>query len=160
MSSPQEDFGKLKSLLVCKRYEQPPPGYFSTFSDKVVARLEDDELTEYSSWWQWLINKFDAKPIVACVYGCAVSGLLLAGFRMSQVFENEAAANPFVGGPWLVPASTVILPGEFGQASFLDASAAQLPSSVSPAFRKDSPGSMFDGNALLPRQVSFSLNAY
>lgn len=160
MSSPQEDFSKLRTLLASKRYEQPPPGYFNTFSDKVVARLEADELTEYSSWWQWLVNKFDAKPIVACVYGFVVSGLLLAGFRMSQVFENEAAANPLAGGPWLVPASTVILPGELGQSGFLESTAVPLPSSGSPAFRKNSPGSAFNDNSLLPRQLSFSLNAY
>ncbi len=154
MSSPQEDFDKLKQVLVCKRYEQPPPGYFDRFSEKIVSRLEAEEFTEYSSWWQWLVEKFDARPVVACLYGCAVSGLLLTGFRLSQVFENEASAHSIDGSPWLglaaTAASTSLIPGELGQAVVMDSSVA------SSVFRTDSARLLFQETSL--RTTSFSFN--
>lgn len=101
MKLPNDPSEKLQSLLACKRYEQPPPGYFDSFPDKLRARMEAEEFVEYSSLWQWFVNKFDAKPVVACVYGVALSSLLLAGFNLSQVFDSEAAVSPVVGGPWL-----------------------------------------------------------
>src|SRR5262245_14103176 len=101
MSRPQEPFREIQKLLGCKRYEQPPPGYFLSFSDRVIARIEAEEGVEYSSWWTWLVARFDAKPVLVCAYGVAVSSLLFMGFRLSQVFEAEAATTPSVGGPWL-----------------------------------------------------------
>lgn len=117
MSSPNEDFAKLRKLLACKRYEQPPPGHFDYLRHKVLNHLEAEELVEYSSWWRWLIEKFDAKPVLVCVYAVAVSGLLLAGFRLSQVFENEVAATPIFSSPWLAltPGSNSNFPEELDQ---------------------------------------------
>ena len=128
MSSSRNDFTNLKRLLPCKRYEQPTPDFFNDFSTQVISRLEADEFVEYSSWWQWLVNKFDAKPVVACLYALSVSGLLLAGFRLSQVFENEVAATPVLGSPWLAatPPSTSIWPSEAGQSTLLDISGSPI----------------------------------
>lgn len=111
MTQPNDDFDALKTLLRCKRYEQPPPGYFNTFSSKVVARIEAQDMFGYSSSWEWLVAQFNAKPFLVCAYGVAVSGLLLAGFRLAQIFENEAAGLPTMGG-WLAatPPSSSLLP--------------------------------------------------
>jgi hypothetical protein len=110
MMDQDENFDAVRKLLRCKRYEQPPPGYFLSFSDKVLARIEADDVAQYSSWWSWLVNRFDAKPVLVCVYGLAVSGLLLMGFRLSHVFEAELNAAPVPGGPWLAatPASPML----------------------------------------------------
>ncbi len=111
MTQPNDDFDSLKTLLRCKQYEQPPPGYFNTFSGKVAARIEAQDMFGYSSFWEWLVAQFNAKPFLVCAYGVAVSGLLLAGFRLAQIFENEAAGLPTMGG-WLAatPPSTSLLP--------------------------------------------------
>lgn len=114
MSHPDENFESLKQLLVCKRYEQPPPGYFSSFAHKVVARIEAQEELESSSWWHWLLQRFDAKPALVCAYSLAVSGLLLTGFHMSQGFEAEAATPHVLAGPWL--ATTPVSPALFSPA--------------------------------------------
>lgn len=158
MSSPPEDFEELRKLLACKRYEQPPPGYFNSFSDKVISRLEADELTEYSSWWQWLVNKFDAKPIVACVYGMAVSGLLLAGFRLSQIFENEVASSPIAGGPWLAitPDSSALFQTQFGLSKFGDSAAWTFSESANSAFETETANLLFNGTGLQAQSISFS----
>ena len=112
MSSPNEEFAQLRKLLSLKKYEQPPPGHHDYLRRKVMRHLEAEELSEYSSWWHWLIQKFDARPVLVCAYGVAVSGLLLAGFRVSQVFENEVAATPVFSGPWLAltPSSNAWFP--------------------------------------------------
>lgn len=114
---PKDSPRRLLQLLAIKRHEQPPPGYFHSFSDKVIARIEMEELTEYSSWWSWLINQFDAKPVVACLYGAVVSGLLLAGFKLSEEFERGIAAEPAVASPWLAvtPASPMLFSVGHGQ---------------------------------------------
>jgi hypothetical protein len=151
MNSPQEEFTNLRKLLVCKRYEQPPPGYFNSFSEKVVDRLEGDEFVEYSSWWQWLVEKFDAKPVLVCVYGFVVSGLLLAGFRLSQIFENEVASEPLPGGPWLgttLAGSSAALPINFSQQNFNDSPLSSFSASVDPVFRADSHSLLFKGENL------------
>jgi hypothetical protein len=64
MSSSQDDFGRLRKLLASKRYEQPPPGYFNYFSDRVIARIEVEQSHRSSSWWNWLLEKMEAKPIL------------------------------------------------------------------------------------------------
>ena len=110
MSLPEDNESDLTKLLRCKRYEQPPPGYFLSFSEKVIARIEAEDALEGSSWWTWLVDRFDARPVLACAYGLAVSSLLLVGFRLSQSFEAEVAAGASVGGPWLAagPASPLL----------------------------------------------------
>lgn len=141
MSSP--DFSKLKQLLACKRYEQPPPGFFNRFSGRVLARIEAEEwneLTEYSSWWQWVVEKFDAKPVVACVYGLTISGLLLAGFRLSEIFETETAATSAHSLPWLAttPASQILVPADWNQPNLFDYNPGALVPSVHQVFGSSS----------------------
>ncbi len=118
--SDPDDFEELRKLLTIKRHEVPPPGYFESLPRKVMTRVEMTELGIYSTWWEWIVARFDAKPVLACAYGFAVSGLLLLGFRLSQQFEQEVAAMPSQGGPWLAAAPDLltspngILPSGFG----------------------------------------------
>lgn len=122
MSPRHEEFTELRKLLALKRYERPPPNYFDHLRERVGTRLEAEELVEYSSWWQWLVERFDAKPVLACVYGAVVSGLLLAGFRLSQVLENEVAATPVFSGPWLAvtPGSSSPFAEDYDQSNPLE----------------------------------------
>jgi len=118
--SDQDDFEQLRKLLALKRHEIPPPGYFEGLPRKVMTRVEMTELGIYSTWWEWIVASFDAKPVLACAYGFAVSGLLLLGFRLSQQFEQEVATGPVQGGPWLAATPdpltmpSGVLPSNFG----------------------------------------------
>lgn len=119
MSYPEDDRPQVSKLLRCKRYEQPPPGFFINFSEKVIARIEAGEAAEYSSWWGWLVERFDARPVLVCAYGFAVSALLFGGFRLSQAFEAEMAAGPNLGGGWLAAGpSSPLLPEVITQTEF------------------------------------------
>ena len=115
-----DDFEQLRKLLALKRYEVPPPGYFDSLPRKVMTRVEMTELGIYSTWWEWVVARFDAKPLLACAYGFAVSGLLLLGFRLSQQFEQEVATGPVQGGGWLAATpdpltmTSTVLPSNFG----------------------------------------------
>jgi hypothetical protein len=94
MNSSPEDFQDLRRLLALKRHEKPPPGYFNYLPDKVQMRIErQDDLSEYSTWWQWLVQKLDAQPVLAGAYAFAISGLMLLGFKLSQDLQHEAAAE-------------------------------------------------------------------
>ena len=57
MTPSPDQFKPLLRLLACKRHEQPPPGYFDSFSRKVMARLEADDRSEHSTWWEWIVDR-------------------------------------------------------------------------------------------------------
>lgn len=157
MNSP-EDFDSLRKLLACKRHEQPPPGYFHYFSDKVIARIEAAELAEHSSWWKWLVNRFDARPVLACGYGFVISGLLLMGFRISQIFETELAAGPAPAGPWLAatPDPLSNLPNDFVQSHFASpAGLLSFSTSLNPVFAGPQPGYSFTSSGFRVQPASF-----
>jgi hypothetical protein len=97
MNSSPEDFQELRRLLALKRHEQPPPGYFHYLPDKVAMRIEREDLSEHSTWWEWLVEKLDARPVLAGAYAFAISGLMLLGFKVSQDVRSETAT----GSGWL-----------------------------------------------------------
>lgn len=102
MNSP-DDFKDLRALLALKRHEKPPPGYFNYLPDKIQMRMEREELSQYSSWWQWLIQKSDAQPVLAGAYAFAISGLMLLGFKLSQDLQHESTARSGIFGNTLDP---------------------------------------------------------
>lgn len=118
MNPPPEDFEDLRKLLALKRHEQPPPGYFYYLPDKVMVKIEEGDLSEYSTWWEWLVARFDARPILAGAYACAISGLLLMGFRVSQLMQSESAQGPTVSPFAKLPDPDTITPGDFVTSHF------------------------------------------
>ena len=71
MNSDPNDFENLRKLLALKRYEQPPPGYFSRLPDRITARIERGE--GQSDFWERFISPFILRPAV--VYGFALASL-------------------------------------------------------------------------------------
>ncbi len=109
-----DNFDDLQKLLAWKRHEQPPPGYFNQFSQKVIARIEVEEWRYQSSWWQRLVASFDAKPVFACAYGLSMGGLLFLGLGLAQILEQEQASTPPVTSPWAAVRTSVRLPESGG----------------------------------------------
>jgi len=93
------DLDPVQQLLRCKRYEQPPPGYFDRFSDRVLARIEADQSAQ-ASLWSWIMEKLEAKPILASAGTMFVASLLLVGMKISQVVETELASYPASEQTW------------------------------------------------------------
>ena len=44
-TTPENDFAEVRRLLILKRHEQPPPGYFHHFSGHVIASLSEERTT-------------------------------------------------------------------------------------------------------------------
>ena len=89
MSSEPENFDALRRLLALKRHEQPPPGFFESFSHRVLARLETgdrgQEAGSFGSvfaeapWLQRLYSALTNNPTLAGAFGLIVCSLLVAG---------------------------------------------------------------------------------
>jgi hypothetical protein len=128
MQMKPEDFGELRRLLAVKRYEVPPPGYFHRFPDKVIARIEAQQLHEVRFTWRRWFADLLARPVVsgACVmlFGGAAIGAI--GLFQTQITGLETPSASI----WAAPvASDPLAP----QPSVHPvAHAAILPSSVSP----------------------------
>src|SRR4051812_28878444 len=154
-----ENFDKLRTLLTLKNHEQPPPGYFNRLPGKILARIEASELAAESTWWNWLVERFDARPILACAYGFTISGLLLMGFRVSQLLQADAQAEttPSFGGSWLAagPDPITTQPGGFLQSRFANpATGLANFSSIEPVVEHSRPAQA--GSIFQPVSYSFA----
>jgi hypothetical protein len=102
MKPEPENFRDLRRLLLLKRHEQPPPGYFNGFSRQVIARIEAGESGEALSFFQqlmaspsWVSRLWDslgAKPILAGAFGVTICSVLIAGVAYSD--RGESATFP------------------------------------------------------------------
>ena len=87
-------FEELRRLLVLKRYEQPPPGYFDRFPDEVISRIRELESAEGLAnlqpplpWLQRLWNALEAKVVFPTAFGAAVCSVLVLGLMRSSVLQ-------------------------------------------------------------------------
>lgn len=122
-----DDFEALRRLLTIKRHEVAPPGYFHRFADKVIARIEAQELRAATfSWRRWFADLL-VRPLVSgaallvAVFAIGSWALVQTQFvgpeaRSTAASGSPAAIHPFAMRPAIQPV----------------AHAAILPSSVSP----------------------------
>ena len=89
MNTDRNEFEVLQRLLSLKRHEVPPPGYFNHFSDRVIARIEEANTVASSSWWQWLIERLEFRPFLACTYGFALCFGMLYGLGLAQFADPD-----------------------------------------------------------------------
>jgi hypothetical protein len=99
MSSDSENFEQLRRLLAIKRHEQPPPGYFHTFSQEIIFRIKAGEVGDPAhltwrafegTWIQKLWALVESKPIFAGGIAVAFCGFFAATALIS---ENTAVAD-------------------------------------------------------------------
>ena len=103
MNPNSEQFEQLRKLLVLKRHEQPPPGYFNRFSDQVIARIKTgDERQDGAAWLRKLWSMLETKPMLTGAFGAAVCALVISGVVFSDDAESAAGTasglNPALGG--------------------------------------------------------------
>jgi len=112
MSQDMQDFEELRQLLALKRHEQPPPGYFNSFSRQVILRIKAGETGEAGSlidrlfsetpWLQRLWNALEARRILAGACGVAFCGLLITGV----LYSDNTEVTPMA----LVPVANSVTP--------------------------------------------------
>jgi hypothetical protein len=127
MNPETEEFVELRRLLILKRHEVPPPGYFNNFSGQVIARIHDGEsgtaeirLSLGGDWFQRLWSALEARPAFAGVCAIGLCTVLVSGFISSDdtsvgagaaMVAMEATSVPF-GSPqpdhsaFVIPASS------------------------------------------------------
>jgi hypothetical protein len=89
---PPEDFAELRRLLALKRHETPPPGYFSGFSDRVIARIEREDRNRPQPWWQRWLSLAGWSPRLVGTNLALLGGLGLLGFSAWRY--NAQPAGP------------------------------------------------------------------
>jgi hypothetical protein len=104
MTEHPQDFEQLRRLLVVKRYEQPPPGYFHSFSREVIVRIRAGEMGETEvkwwafegSWLKWLWDACERRPAFAGGVGVAFCGFFAAAtfISMNDVAEPVVQTVP------------------------------------------------------------------
>jgi hypothetical protein len=104
MSPVPDDFEQLRRVLALKRHEQPPPGYFYSFSRQVIVRIQAGELGDpvADSFWSFSGGSFlqriwatlDARPAFAGAFGVAVCGFFIVGALMSDATANPPPSPP------------------------------------------------------------------
>jgi hypothetical protein len=77
MSNAPENFENLQKLLRLKRHEQPPPGYFDSFSNQVIARLEAGDTASGRNWFVELWRYLSARPLSTGLAGATALSLLV-----------------------------------------------------------------------------------
>ena len=105
MDPNSNEFDKLRALLALKRHEPPPPGYFTSFSSKVIARLEAEQTAREASWWRALLRRWQTSPVLTCAYGATVASLLILGINWAAHFDQQTAggAGGGAGSPVATP---------------------------------------------------------
>ena len=149
MSAAPEDFENLRKMLKLKRHEQPPPGYFNSFSRLVIARLESDArsgrsdlLSADAPWARRLLRILETNPIFAGAFGVAICALLIFGITSFQYVDRASVAT---------------VTEDANSASFTlvgKSSSASLSPSINPMFSTNIPGAPGFGALSLSAQPS------
>ena len=103
MNENQPNFESLRRLLALKRHETPPPGFFDTFSKRIIARIRAGEaetpaslserLSDQVPWLLKFLQAFEAKPVFAGAYAFALCLLLIAGVIFAERPEPTSEAS-------------------------------------------------------------------
>ncbi len=93
MKHSDNNFKTLRQLLKLKQHEVPPPGYFNTFSDQVISRLQSGEgraqssterIADQAPWLAWLLQLFETRPGVIGGFATSMVVLLVIGVIISE----------------------------------------------------------------------------
>lgn len=89
-----DDFEQLRKLLALKRHEQPPPGYFESFSACVIARIQSAEPAPQVSWFRRVFGSTFDSPALAGAYGIGALAVVVLGFALVPTpDDNNPALN-------------------------------------------------------------------
>jgi hypothetical protein len=156
MNPPPESFDALRRLLALKRHEQPPPGYFARFPDRVLSRIEAEGDRLQPSWWQQLRGALEVRPLAALAYGAVALGLFAVGASASRYLEVDQSAAAAVPSPW-VAVNSLPLPEETPAAmSRAVLSPVDSSCSVNPVLAANPPHALFDVNRLSVQRAAYS----
>ena len=107
MNENENQFRSLRRLLVLKRHEIPPPGYFDHFSGSVMQGIREGRCREedtlvgrlltQAQWLEGVFRVFEAKPVFAS--GFVGAFCLLLFFGVIHAEHPDLIAQPILSAP-------------------------------------------------------------
>jgi hypothetical protein len=169
MNENENNFESLRRLLVLKRYEIPPPGYFDYFSSQVLQRIRAGDtgtsanwLEEYfaqAPWMGKLVQVFNVKPVFASTFAGALCLLLFLGIIYAD--RPDLAAQQVLQAANTTASLTTasLTTASLTAAPSLSQSADQMGivSSTNPVLSLQPVASLFGQQSSLAQPVSFLL---
>jgi hypothetical protein len=165
MNENENNFESLRRLLVLKRHETPPPGYFNYFSSQVLQRIRAgdpgtsanwvEELFGQAPWLEKLLQVFNVKPVFAGSFAGALCLLLFLGIIYAD--RSDLTSQPVLQAA--TTATSLTTASLTGVSPSLSQSADQMGivSSTNPVFSLQPVASLFGQQNSLAQPVSFSL---
>lgn len=115
MKEDPQEFETLRRLLALKRHEAPPPGYFESFSGRVINRIRSEDARPQNGLFGQLFELFRARPAVSWAFGVASAVVLLAAPALFESPQTAGVEGPPAGSSFAVKAA----PGPVSSASFV-----------------------------------------
>jgi hypothetical protein len=164
MNENENNFESLRRLLVLKRHETPPPGYFNYFSSQVLQRIRAGDTGKSANWLNelfgqpWLgklLQAFNVKPVFASTFAGALCLLLFLGIIYGE--RPDLTSQPFLQATTttasLTTASLTAVTPSLSQST----DPMGIVSSTDPVFSLQPGASLFGQQNSLAQPVSFSL---
>jgi hypothetical protein len=150
MNSDQENFEALRKLLALKKYEQPPPRYFSELSTKIWTRIDRED--QKPSFWARLFPNLRLNPAFAYSFGLLACGSLVFGIGYTLSTNPEQTAGSPIDNNLLVASPKLAI--KEAPLNFSNTQATQL-ASTNPVMSPELP-SLFNGIPLQVQPASYT----
>jgi hypothetical protein len=160
MNENENNFESLRRLLVLKRHETPPPGYFNYFSSQVLQRIRAgdtgksanwlEDLFDQASWLEKLLQAFDVKPVFASAFAGALCLLLFLGIIYAE--RPDLTSQPVLQAATTAASLAAVSPSLYPSADQMG-----IVSSTEPVLSLQPVASLFGQQHSLAQPVSFSL---
>ncbi|MGB8368790.1 MAG: hypothetical protein ACLPYZ_03130 [Limisphaerales bacterium] len=160
MNEHENNFESLRRLLVLKRHETPPPGYFNYFSSQVLQRIRAgdtgksanglEDLFGQALWLEKLLQAFDVKPVFASAFAGALCLLLFLGIIYAE--RPEITSQPLLQAATTTTSLAAVSPVSLSQS----ADQTGIVSSTDPVLSLQPVASLFGQQNSLAQPVSFS----
>jgi hypothetical protein len=114
MKMDPENFEALRRLMVVKRHEAPPPGYFNRLPGTIMTRIERGE--GKFSFWERISADFTLRPAFAYAFVLAACGALTASLYSVKTQSNAANLRGSVSAGWQAGTAREAFVGGFNPA--------------------------------------------
>ena len=136
-----QDFEDLRRLLSLKKYEQPPPRYFSDLPSRIWVRIERED--QSPSFWARLFPNLGLNPALAYSFGLLACGTLVFGIGYGLNTDQEQTASGPLVNEGLMMAAPKLANGMSSQLSLSNFQATQL-ASTNPVMNTEPLPSLFN----------------
>jgi len=101
-----KDFQEVQNALRLKRHEQPPPRFFSSFSEEVIGRINTPSPAGPKPWYERLGFGEDYRPLLLAVLGIAVCVAVVMGLVAALKMpppDKSLVGQPNDPNPFVLP---------------------------------------------------------